>query len=595
MKQKLLNLNLLVFILVSVQSFGQELATDRASLSFRKPTGEPMATLININNISMWAQADGSNRNVIYPRGTATVVYGDGILWGGFVKDGHNPELRVGGQRWIPGTVPGRILSKGIAEDPSDPDVRIWRIRPDGQTADLTQDAAEFFNVSVDSVTQEQIETVRAQYEKDWKEWPWQKGAPFYDSNGNGIMDRNEEPGLAHADQVVWFVANDLDSVVTTNFFRSPPIGLEMQVTLWAYNRTGSRLNDAFQHIIFKRVRLIYKGRADTPDAARIDSMFIGQVVDSDVGYYGDDFAGCDTLLQLGYGYNSKSTDIEFQKFNLSAPAIGYTLIQGPIVASNTPLDYANFDFGKRSGFINLPMTSFWQKATGTAIRIDVYAFKMYKAMNGFLPLMEGEEPFYDCNGNPTRFMVSGDPVKGTGCIDGMRHVHPGFPGDRSFQMSSGPFTMALGDTQEVIIAMVGGSGSGSLASVSVMKHYVKWARFYAQSVFVSGLQDVVSGELLEEEVLPQDFRLYQNYPNPFNAETEIRYDLPLQKDVRLTIYNIMGQVVKVLVNDTQEAGNYVFQWNGMDVRGEKVPSGIYLYRIEAGHWVLTKKMILLR
>lgn len=592
MKHRLLNLSLLVFILVSVQSFAQNISTDRASLSFWKPTGEPMATLVNINNMSMWVQADGCNRNVIYPRGTATVVWGDGIVWGGFVKDGHDPELRVGGQRWITGTVPGCILSKGIAEDPNDPNVRIWRIRPDWQTADLTQDAAEYFNIPMDNVRQEQIDAVRVQYEKDRNEWPWQKGAPFYDTNGNGVMDSGEEPGLAYADQVVWFVANDLDSVVTQNFFGSPPIGLEMQVTLWAYNRTGTRLNDAFQHIIFKRVRLIYKGRADTPDTAFIDSMFIAQFADTDVGSAGDDFAGCDTLLQLGYGYNSKSTDIEFQKFNIFAPAIGYTLIQGPIVASNDPLDYANFDFGKRSGFINLPMTSFWQKATGTWVRIENYALEMYKAMNGFLPLMDREEPFWDCNGKPTKFMVSGDPVKGTGCIDGMYHVHPGFPGERRFQMSSGPFTMALGDTQEVVIAIVGGSGSGCLASVSVMKHHVKWARCWAQSVFKTGLEDVPSEEPL---VLPLEFRLCQNYPNPFNASTEIWYDLPITKSVKLAIYNLMGQVVKVLVNETQEAGNYVFQWDGMDVRGEKVPSGIYLYRIEAGYWVLTKKMILLR
>lgn len=592
MKQKLFYLSLLTFIFVSVESFARELATDRAPLSFRKSSGKPMATLVNINNMSMWVQANGSNRNVIYPRGTATVVWNDGIVWGGFVKDDHDPELRVGGQRWIIGTVPGCILSKGIAEDPNDPNVRIWRIRPDWQTADLTQDAAEYFNIPMDSVRQVQIDAVRVQYEKDRNEWPWQKGAPFYDTNGNKIMDHGEEPGLAHADHVVWFVANDLDAAVTTNFFGSPPIGLEMQVTLWAYNRTGSRLNDAFQNAIFKRARLIYKGRADTPDTARIDSMFIGQVVDPDVGKAGDDFAGCDTLLQLGYGYNSKSIDNDFQKFNIFAPAIGYTLIQGPIVASNNPLDYANFDFGKRSGFINLPMTSFWQKATGTTVRIDIYAFKMYKAMTGFLPLMDSEEPFWDCNGNPTRFMVSGDPVKGTGCIDGMRHVHPGFPGDRSFQMSSGPFTMSLGDTQEVVIAIVGGIGSGCLASVSVMKHHVKWARFYAQWVFVTGLEEE---PLTEELLLPQNFRLYQNYPNPFNVSTEICYDLPITKSVKLAIYNLMGQVVKVLVNETQEAGNYVFQWDGMDVRGEKVPSGIYLYRIEAGYWVLTKKMILLR
>lgn len=107
------------------------------------------------------------------------------------------------------GLVPGRILSKGVAEDYHDPEVRIWRIRRDWATADLRQDAVEFYNVLPENVSQNLIDAVRAQYEKDWNVWPWEKGAPFYDINSNGIMDAGEEPGLADADQVVWFVAGN--------------------------------------------------------------------------------------------------------------------------------------------------------------------------------------------------------------------------------------------------------------------------------------------------------------------------------------------------------------------------------------------------
>jgi flagellar hook assembly protein FlgD len=88
---------------------------------------------------------------------------------------------------------------------------------------------------------------------------------------------------------------------------------------------------------------------------------------------------------------------------------------------------------------------------------------------------------------------------------------------------------------------------------------------------------------------------LYPNYPNPFNDGTTIEYHLPLQKDVRLSIYNILGQAVKVFVDETQEPGYYEYRWDGIDDRGEKVPTGLYLLRLEAGYWILTRKMLLLQ
>ncbi|MBC8186121.1 T9SS type A sorting domain-containing protein [candidate division KSB1 bacterium] len=620
MKKKSLLLVLFVLILFSTSSFSQKITTDNSPVFLKKPTGESMATLLNINKISLWANADGrlcysphenTKWGAFYPRGTAGVIYnkGDGILWGGFVKDGFFPELRVGGQRWSTGTAPGCILSKGIAENPNDSNVRIWRIRPDWQIADLTQDAAEFYNVAVDKVTQDQIETMRKQYENDWNDWPWGKGAPFYDNNNNGIMDQGEQPGLAFADQVIWFAANDVDSSVTMNLFHeylggneytpggSLPIGLEMQVTLWAYNSDGTQLKDAFQNIVFKQVRLIYKGRSDTPDNAFIDSMFISQFVDTDIGDFADDYAGCDTVLQLGYGYNSVSLDNEFQKAGLQPPAVGYSVIQGPIVPSADPADKAIFAFRELNGFKNLNMTSLWHKAVGSSWSTPLDPVAMYNVMNGFLTKGDGSLiQFWDCNGNPTKFMVSGDPVNRTGCIDGMPHVHPSIPSDRRVQLNFGPFNMALGDTQEVIIAIVGGIGADRLSSVSVMKHYVKWARFWAQTVFKTGLEKTLTGEtLIGDEALPQDFRLYQNYPNPFNAGTNIRYDLPIQRDVKLTIHNLLGQTVKVLLDKKQDAGSFAIHWDGTDSFGKKLPSGIYLYKLQAGYWTLTKKMMLLQ
>lgn len=98
-----------------------------------------------------------------------------------------------------------------------------------------------------------------------------------------------------------------------------------------------------------------------------------------------------------------------------------------------------------------------------------------------------------------------------------------------------------------------------------------------------------------EPSGLPQTFSLSQNYPNPFNPETVIRYSLPKQSDVKIAIYNILGQTVKVLVDEPKPAGNYETVWNGTDSGNRKVASGIYFYRIQADKFSDAKKMVLLK
>jgi subtilisin family serine protease len=95
--------------------------------------------------------------------------------------------------------------------------------------------------------------------------------------------------------------------------------------------------------------------------------------------------------------------------------------------------------------------------------------------------------------------------------------------------------------------------------------------------------------------LLPEVFALSQNYPNPFNPTTHIKYQLPKDVSVSLEIYNVMGQQVVKLVDDRQKAGYYEVKWAGRDTNGRELASGVYFYRLEAGEFVKTRKMVLLR
>ena len=94
---------------------------------------------------------------------------------------------------------------------------------------------------------------------------------------------------------------------------------------------------------------------------------------------------------------------------------------------------------------------------------------------------------------------------------------------------------------------------------------------------------------------LPTDFSLEQNYPNPFNPTTQISFALPNVSFVRITVYNVSGELVKTLVNDEMSAGIYTMTWNGTDDFGRSVSSGVYIYRMQADKFVNARKMVLLK
>ena len=91
------------------------------------------------------------------------------------------------------------------------------------------------------------------------------------------------------------------------------------------------------------------------------------------------------------------------------------------------------------------------------------------------------------------------------------------------------------------------------------------------------------------------NYQLFQNYPNPFNPSTTITYELPKSSHVRLTVYNILGERIRVLLDKRQSSGRHQVLWNGHDEQGRMVSSGIYIYKIDTGDFQQAQKMILFR
>ena len=95
--------------------------------------------------------------------------------------------------------------------------------------------------------------------------------------------------------------------------------------------------------------------------------------------------------------------------------------------------------------------------------------------------------------------------------------------------------------------------------------------------------------------LIPLQFEVFQNYPNPFNPTTTIRYALPKRSDVTIEIYNLMGQLVTRIHKEGVRAGYHEERWNGVNQRGVPIASGVYIYRLRAGEYVQTRKMLLLK
>ena len=416
-----------------------------------KPLTNNDYNYIAINEIKMWVSnnGDGSHDPITdasgfyWPGGKLakkSAVFEDGLLWGGKV----NGEIRVNGSTHRQGLQAGKILSTGVADDPDNPRYRVYKIRkgweiyPEGDDRDA--------------------------YERDFNEWPVEDGAPWVDINGDGIYTAGTDQPEFVGDEALWYVSNDLDTARTRYTYGSDPIGLEIQTTVWAYHK-----KNFLDNVVFKKYTLINKS------STSIDSMYLAYWTDDDLGDAEDDYVGCDTSRNLGYTFNADNHDGtgSGSTYGLAPPAVGHLLVQGPVVPG-MPSDSAKYKGRWVSGYRNLPLSSFMLYIGPSATYKDpdqgIYAGTL-QFYNNMRSLLWNGNPLIDPNtGLIAKFVLPGDPVAGNGWYEGTGWPGGPYPGDRRFLISSGPFTMAAGDTQEVVLAILIARGEDNLDSITELK-----------------------------------------------------------------------------------------------------------------------------
>lgn len=359
---------------------------------------------MDANNLDMVVTNHGSisydletgGAGLIYPKGsTSTAVFAAGLWIGAKV----NGQIRAAVGEYSQEFVPGPMVNGTF--QPDLPEFRNYRIERGNTTS------------------------------SDWISWPVDQGAPV-DSLGN--------PALL-GDVMIWSVFNDADpSVHTNDAGNTSPLGIEVQQSVFAFNRSGPLAD-----VIFVRWKFLNKG------GNRLDSTYVSVWSDPDLGGFTDDLVGCDTTRSLGFCYNATNQD---GQYGSSPPSVGYDFFRGPIVRDSlgVPID-------------TLGMTSFNKYINGT----DPHsATETYNYMSG---VNADGSPIHICN-DPllpiTRYQVSGlDPGAPATCPGNWLDSNPA---DRRLFLSAGPFTMEPGDSQEVVTAIIMGRGSDRIASIADMK-----------------------------------------------------------------------------------------------------------------------------
>jgi hypothetical protein len=392
---------LLIFALAPRPSAGRSPIPDGRPSFARSPSAIDNNDRMDANNLDMVVTNHGAlaydlstgNGGLVYPKGSwKTAIFAAG-LWVGAIVGG---ELRVAVAEYAQDFVPGPMADSTFL--PDRPEFRNYKIVRGNTTSD------------------------------DYIHWPVSQGAPL-DQNGNPLL---------LGDVTIWSVYNDADPAIhTTQAGRTLPLGIEIQQTVFAFNRSGP-LGD----MIFFRWKLINKGR-DT-----LDSAYVSLWSDVDLGSSGDDFVGCDTTLALGYCYNADNDDAVY---GTQPPAIGFQLLEGPTLQQGSVQD-------------TLGMTSFNKYIGGTD---PASAQESYFLMQGLGMQGQPVHVFNDPSQPITTFSVSGLDPSAPSSLSNWLDINPA---DRRLMVSSGPFTMGLGTQQEIRAVLIVGQGTDRLSSIADLR-----------------------------------------------------------------------------------------------------------------------------
>jgi hypothetical protein len=540
--------------------------------------------IIDINNIKLPIDNKGILANVnMPPAGWGGKFDSITVLWsGGFFLSGFNDD-----SLWANGVAPEQLIEDYLAgtvySGSGDPRAQLYKLNV----------WDEDFGIS-------------------WLDWvdAVALGADFYDGDGdgiyhpvdknsNGVWDPDEDAPDMIRDQTVWCVFND-GVASEQRRWGSEPQGIEIYQTIFLDGTSQSPRGN----IIYVRYRILNSGTV----VSVLDSVYFAVSADPDLGIPGDDLTGCDTLIQTGFTYNDSSDS----RFGDNPPALAITLLQGPNtyipgetfvdVNSNgvyddgidKPITTAYNNRGQLLGIDsllgakNLEMTSFMHSVCGSpelcrplSVLAARYRMLGMDNLGNFIdPCIYGEvHGGVDCTGVNPLFMYSGDPLTDIGWI--LTH-----DSEQKMIISTGPFQLEEGKPVDIILAYSVGRGTDALNSVTETKSICQ----YARSVYENNFDIETSVNEKADNLTPDNFYLSQNYPNPFNSTTSIKYQIPELSFVKLKIFNLLGEEVKTMVNNENPAGSYEVNFDAANL-----PSGIYFYRLQAGDYIETKKMVLMK
>jgi hypothetical protein len=526
------------------------------SISSYKP-----AAYFSGNEIFMWIENNGSGSHdpirdgsgFYWPGGdsaTIATIFADGLVWGGKV----NGEIRANGSTYRSGLLPGFINPNGKAKNPFSTSSQIFKIKKDWE---LLPESDE-----------------KLIYEFDYNHWPIEAGAPWDDVNVDGVYTPSFDKPKFIGDETLFYVANDLDTATSRYAYGSDPIGLEFQTTIFGFNR------EDLKDVVFKKYKVINKSNTDVTD------MYFTYWADDDMGYANDDFEGFDSTMNMGYCFNGDNNDEGY--YGTPPPAVGHMIVQGPIVPASS-IDSARYDTGWNYGYKNLGMTSsglILKNAHGwpNDVPLGVYegTLEFYNYMKGLN--RDGSYIINPLTGEQTIWPLTGDPVSETGWYEGAGWPGGPVPGDHRYHVPTGPFNLVAGDTQEVVYAIMMAKGTDNINSITKLRELAA----HVQEFYNTELVDLLN---TKQTVAPTGFTLYQNYPNPFNPKTTIEYEVPEKSFVTIKIYDILGREVQTLVNNEEKV-----RWKYKVVfDASTLASGVYFYRLQAGSFTETKKMMVLK
>jgi len=449
----------------------------------------------------------------------------------------------------------------------------------------------------------------------EWQQWKFavDLGADFYDGDGdgeynpidlnnNGQWDPDEDRPDLIGYQSTWCVYNDGDT--TREYFQGiPPLGIEIHQTLFGY---ATDLAPQLKNVLFIRYKIRNSGKVNT----MLDSVYFTAWADADLGIHFDDLVGCDTISNSGFTYNSGSD----AQFGDKPPSFFINLLQGPYAyipgetfidnngngtfedGIDTPLDSAYNHQGPLKGIQIFPgarnqkMTAFTHYQSSDPVLGDPSnEFEARNYMLGRRKLGEIIDPCIwnlgqvrggvDCNLIYPFYWYSGDPESDYGWINVVST-------DQRMCVHTGPFSLEVDKPITIIVGYTIGQGNDPLNSVTEGKI----ASAFVQQFYQSNFDDNILPVEDENNQLVNEFSLFQNYPNPFNPTTNIGFRIAKFDFVKLTVYDILGNEISVLVNEEKPAGNYEVTFDA-----SSLPSGIYFYRLQAGRFIQSKKMVLLK